>query len=152
MPPELRGVCPLLQVFDMPAALAFYRDVLGFAVVQTAPPQNAVADDEYGWVWLRHGPGDGTELMLNAAYDPDVRRPPAPDAARLAAHRDTVLFLGCSDVDAAYRHLRARGVRVAEPTTTSYGMRQLTLRDPDGFGVCLQWPAARAAAVEQPPR
>ncbi len=32
------GVCPLLEVFDMPASLAFYRDVLGFEVVASAPP------------------------------------------------------------------------------------------------------------------
>ena len=27
---ELRGVCALLQVFDMPTSVRFYRDVLGF--------------------------------------------------------------------------------------------------------------------------
>jgi hypothetical protein len=27
------GLTPLIGVFDMPRALAFYRDVLGFAVV-----------------------------------------------------------------------------------------------------------------------
>lgn len=27
----------MLQVFDMPTALEFYRDVLGFEVIQTAP-------------------------------------------------------------------------------------------------------------------
>ncbi len=28
---------PLLQVYDLPTSLAFYRDVLGFEVVDTAP-------------------------------------------------------------------------------------------------------------------
>ena len=32
---EVRGICPLLQVFDMAASLAFYREVLAFEVVQT---------------------------------------------------------------------------------------------------------------------
>ena len=27
---EIRGVCALLQVFDMPTSVRFYRDVLGF--------------------------------------------------------------------------------------------------------------------------
>jgi catechol 2,3-dioxygenase-like lactoylglutathione lyase family enzyme len=31
---EIRGMSPLLSVFDMPASLAFYRDVLGFEIVQ----------------------------------------------------------------------------------------------------------------------
>ncbi len=30
----VRGLCPLIQVFDMPRSLHFYRDVLGFEEVQ----------------------------------------------------------------------------------------------------------------------
>jgi len=32
---EIRGMAPLLQVFDMPASIVFYRDVLGFQVKST---------------------------------------------------------------------------------------------------------------------
>lgn len=138
MPFTLHGTCPLLEVFDMPRALAFYRDVLGFQVVQCAPPADQVADDGYGWVWLRR---DGTELMLNTACDPDDVRPPAPDAARETTHGDTTLFIGRRELDALHEHLRAHGVAVAPPAITSYGMRQVTLRDPDGFGLCFQWSA-----------
>jgi catechol 2,3-dioxygenase-like lactoylglutathione lyase family enzyme len=35
---EIRGMAPLLQVFDMPTSIAFYRDVLGFEVVTTSKP------------------------------------------------------------------------------------------------------------------
>lgn len=35
---DIRGICPLLQVFDMPTSIKFYRDVLGFEVAQTSPP------------------------------------------------------------------------------------------------------------------
>ena len=31
VPIAIRGLCPLLQVFDMPTSLRLYRDVLGFA-------------------------------------------------------------------------------------------------------------------------
>jgi glyoxylase I family protein len=135
---ELREICPLLQVFDMPASLAFYRDTLGFEVVQAAPPPDRVATDEFGWVWLRR---DGANLMLNTAYDPDAARPAAPDAARVAAHDDTALFIGCPDVDGVYEHLRTRGVAVEAPTVAPYGMRQLYVKDPDGFTLCFQWAA-----------
>ena len=30
---QLEGFVPLIQVFDMPPAVAFYRDVLGFELV-----------------------------------------------------------------------------------------------------------------------
>lgn len=29
---EIKGMAPLLQVFDMPASIAFYRDTLGFPI------------------------------------------------------------------------------------------------------------------------
>ena len=139
---RFRGLCPLLQVFEMPASLAFYRDVLGFSMVQTAPPVDQVTGDAFGWVWLRR---DDAELMLNSAHDPEDARPPAPDAARVAAHDDTALFIGCPDLDAAYKHLRAHGVIVAAPSISPYGMKQLWLKDPDGFTVCFQWAAAESA-------
>ena len=141
MPPDLTYLCPLLQVFDMPASLAFYRDLLGFEVVEAAPPVGQVDGDAHDWVWLHRGT---VNLMLNTAYDPDAERPPAPDAVRVAAHADTALFMGSPDVDAMYDYLRGRGVGVEPPTVAPYGMKQLSLRDPDGFAICFQWPVAPA--------
>jgi catechol 2,3-dioxygenase-like lactoylglutathione lyase family enzyme len=140
---EYRGLCPLLQVFDMPTSLAFYRDALGFGIVDAAPPQPH-ADDRYDWVWLRR---DTAELMLNTAYETDAARPAAEDPARVAAHDDTALYIGCPDVDAAWHHLRERGIAAAPPTVAPYGMKQLYLKDPDGFTVCFQWTATAAAAA-----
>ncbi|HWY27364.1 MAG TPA: VOC family protein [Candidatus Angelobacter sp.] len=133
---EIRGMAPLLQVFDMPTSIAFYRDVLGFEVAATSagpkPPS-----DQFGWALLRL---NGVELMLNTAYDDDAR-PPAPDPARIAAHDDTAIYFGCPDVDAAYAHLRERGVNAKAPTIAPYGMKQLCVTDPDGYSLCFQWSA-----------
>ena len=136
MPPELRSLCPLIQVFDMPASLAFYRDIVGMELVQGAPSPDQVTGDDFGWVWLRR---DGADLMLNTAYDPDAERPVEPEPARVAAHDDTGLFIGCPDVDGMYRHLRGKGLDVEPPTIAPYGMKQLWVKDPDGFTVCFQW-------------
>jgi catechol 2,3-dioxygenase-like lactoylglutathione lyase family enzyme len=135
MPIDMRGVCPLLQVFDMPTSVRFYRDILGFTVTANAPLR---APDEFGWCLLRHA--EGTEVMLNTAYDYG-ERPVSPDPARIAAHGDTCLYFGCPDVDAAYQHLRAQGIDLAPPQVAHYGMKQLYLKDPDGFGLCFQWNA-----------
>jgi glyoxylase I family protein len=132
---EIRGVCPLLQVFDMPISVRFYRDVLGFALVGNAPLR---APDEFGWCLLRFA--DGTEIMLNTAYDYG-ERPETSEPARMAAHGDTCLYFGCPDVDGAYRHLRDKGLDIGEPKVAHYGMKQLYLKDPDGFGICFQWKA-----------
>ena len=131
MPIEVDGVCPLLQVFDMPAALAFYRDTLGFAVVQSSGP-----GDTFDWGLLRLG---DAWLMLNTAYEAP-HRPAAPDPARIAAHQDTALYFGCADVDGVHAYLRERGLAVKEPVITSYGMKQLYVRDPDGYNLCFQRP------------
>jgi glyoxylase I family protein len=131
---DIYGVAPLLEVFDMPTSLHFYRDVLGFAVFGRSGP-----GDDCGWIGLRL---HGAEVMLNTAYDVG-ERPESPDPGRQAAHADTCLFFGCEDLDAAYRHLRQHGVKAKEPRVAPYGMRQLSFHDPDNYGVCLQWPATQ---------
>jgi len=130
---EVRGVCALLQVFDMPTSVRFYRDVLGFEIVETSVRDG----DRFDWGLLRLGEA---ELMLNTAYEADDR-PASPDPQRLSQHRDVCLYFGCPDPDAAYRHLRAKGVDVEPPKITPYGMNQLYVRDPDGFLLCFQWSA-----------
>src|SRR5712664_1136477 len=130
---DIRGMAPLLQVFDMPTSIKSYRDALGFEVVTTSTPRG----EHFDWALLRL---NGVELMLNTAYEEDAR-PPAPDPARLAVHEDTCLYFGCPDVDAAYAYLRTRGVAAKEPKIAPYGMKQLYVSDPDGYNLCFQWPA-----------
>lgn len=130
---NVQGMAPLFQVFDMPASIAFYCDVLGFEIVSTSEP-----GPRFDWVLLRL---NDVELMLNTAYEEDAR-PPAPDPVRIASHADTALYFGCPDVDAAYAYLQAHGVDVEKPVVQSYGMKQLYVTDPDGFILCFQWSAA----------
>ena len=127
---EMRWLYPLLQVFDMPTSLHFYRDILGFSVVQKSGD-----GDDVGWAWLRQGE---VELMLNTAYD-EGERPPLADSRRVAAHGDTLLYLGCEDLDGAYEHLLAQGMNVKAPAIAPYGMKELRATDPDGYELCFQW-------------
>ena len=135
MPLTVRGVTALVQVYDMPTSIRFYRDVLGFEVVTTSPK---MGEDRFHWALLRLGDG---QLMLNTAYEFDEERPIPADPARVAAHDDTGLFFDCPDVDAAYEELRRKGATVKQPILTSYGMKQMYLHDPDGYSLCFQWPA-----------
>lgn len=133
MTPEIQGMAPLLQVFDMPTSLAFYRDVLGFEVAESSEP-----GDNCDWVLLRLRDVD---LMLNTAYEAHAR-PASADPSRVAYHEDTSLFFSCPDVEAAYTYLHEKGVPVEKPVVAPYGMKQLWLKDPDGYVICFQWPAA----------
>jgi catechol 2,3-dioxygenase-like lactoylglutathione lyase family enzyme len=124
------GLTPLLEVFDLPASVAFYRDVLGFALV---------SGDESWWCMLRSGEAT---LMLNTAYERD-RRPHEAEPQRVRGHGDTSLYFD-ADPDGVYAQLRERGWPVTEPVDTSYGMRQVSTKDPDGFQLCFVRPRSSA--------
>ena len=131
---EIESVHPLLSVFDMPSAVHFYRDLLGFELVTHSP---FYAEGLFHWAMLRLG---GAEIMLNTAYD-EGQRPPHPAPSRIAAHGETTLYFGCPNVDAAFQHLLTIGLNPKPPSVAHYGMKQLYLNDPDGYGICFQWPA-----------
>ena len=136
MPLEVKGLAPLLQVFDMPAAIGFYRDLLGFTVSMRS---SALSDnpDHVNWCLLEL---DGTQLMLNTAYDPEDQ-PVSPEPSRWSGHQDTCVYFGCPNVNGAYDFLRSRGLQLDPPKVAPYGMKQLYITDPDGYGLCFQWKA-----------
>ncbi|NSW54266.1 MAG: VOC family protein [Anaerolineae bacterium] len=133
---EIRGMAPLLQVYDIGVSLRFYCDILGFSLVSPKEWSGEYLD----WALLQW---NGVELMLNTIYEREFR-PPQPDPARSANHDDTCLFFSCPDVDGAYQHLLSKGMQLKPPKDTPYGMRQLYLHDPDGYNLCFQWPTATA--------
>jgi glyoxylase I family protein len=125
---ELKGMTPLLSVFDMPASLAFYRGILGFEVV--ADSGNG---EESSWVWLRNA---GIDLMLNDQYELG-HIPPSPPPERTKWHHDTCLYFG-ADPDAVFQYLLSKGFDLKPPEDAPYGMRQLYVNDPDGYNLCFQ--------------
>lgn len=135
MPINAQGLTPLIEVFDMPTSVAFYRDVIGFEVVMQSRP-----GDSFDWGLLRMG---DAELMLNTAYEAD-HRPPTPDRPRWAGHSHTTLYFYCPNLDEAYEYLRSKGIAAEKPVVRDYGMKQLSVTDPDGYGLCFQHPADKA--------
>ena len=133
--PAIADLCPLLQVFDMPTSIAFYRDVLGFEMVSSSSP-----GDNCHWCWLRQGKSN---LMLNTAYESDSR-PPMPDTVRIRSHEDVGLFFSCDDAAAMHAYLVSRGINAEPPAHQGYGMTQVYLRDPDGYMLCFQHPTAES--------
>lgn len=127
----IKKMSPLLQVFDMPTTLKFYRDVLGFDVIQTSGEEG----DEVWWAMVRLGEA---VLMFNTAYEAD-KRPDVPDPVRVTGHGDTVLYFDSPNIDATYAYLRDHGVASKPPEETHYGAKQLYVKDPDGYSLCFQW-------------
>lgn len=135
---RIAGMTPLLQVFDMLEALAFYRDVLGFEVEAASPEVDTPEGRFSHWVALQR---DGVSLMLNTAYD-EGERPAFRVDMQQRAHGDVCLYFACADVDGVYEELRGLIPDLAAPSNAPYGMRQLYLRDPDGYALCFQAPVA----------
>jgi uncharacterized glyoxalase superfamily protein PhnB len=121
-PHGLHGVQPVLRVADLPAAIAYYRDVLGFAVdfIAGDPPVHArvsSGDRERGYaVRLRLIPHGGAAIQTGPSYD--------------------WIHVG-SDLDGLYEKYRASGVViVSAPTDQPWGLRDFRIRDPDGHLHC----------------
>ena len=115
--------------------MAFYRDVIGFEVAMQSQP-----GDDFGWALLQKA---GASLMLNTNYETGDR-PAAADPVRNAAHQDTTLYFDCPDLDEAYGYVRSKGVAVKKPVIRNYGVKQLSLVDPDGYSLCFQHPVKKA--------
>jgi uncharacterized glyoxalase superfamily protein PhnB len=120
------GLTPLIGVFDMPRALAFYRDLLGFTIVSASPEVETAEGRFSHWMWLRFG---GAEIMLNTQYDSNERPAQAPEKRS----KDAVFYIGCADVELAYQKLTERGLRAESPKIAPYSLKLFTVEDPDGY-------------------
>jgi uncharacterized glyoxalase superfamily protein PhnB len=114
---------------DPDAALAFYRDTLGFEV------RNDVGYE--GMRWITVGPANqpGTSIVLH----PPAADPGITDAERrtilelIAKGSYTAITLASHDLDGVFEQLQAGGAEVVqEPTEQPYGVRDCAFRDPAG--------------------
>lgn len=126
----------MLPQTDPQAALAFYRDALGFEVRN---------DVEYqGMHWITVGPVDqpGTSVVL---FPPEAS-PGLTDEERrtiaemMAKGTYAQINLATHDVDEAFERIEASDVGevVQEPVDQPYGVRDCAFRDPAGNMVRIQ--------------
>ncbi len=117
--PAISSVAPLFIVKNVPAALAFYRDRLGFDVTFQAEP-----DDIYFGIVKR----GGAMIMFKAVgVDPLPNRERDPGARWDA-------YLHAPDPDALAAEFSARDVEFLQPLEdTNDGLRGFELEDADGY-------------------
>jgi predicted enzyme related to lactoylglutathione lyase len=116
-----------LEVDDHDAALAFYRDALGFEVRQDVAMEGAR--------WLTVGPPSQPEFGIVLQTVGVARSPEDAQAMRelLAKGSLSGLVLATEDVDATFEAVRATGAEVLqEPMDMPYGPRECEFRDPAG--------------------
>jgi uncharacterized glyoxalase superfamily protein PhnB len=121
---------------DPDAALAFYRDTLGFEVRLDVGYE--------GMRWITVGPPDQPATSI-------VLHPPAADPGITEEERRTItemmakgtyagILLATKDLDGAFERLQASSVGevVQEPTDQPYGVRDCAVRDPAGNLIRIQ--------------
>jgi catechol 2,3-dioxygenase-like lactoylglutathione lyase family enzyme len=135
LPPDLAVHHTFLPHDDADAALAFYRDTLGFEL------RNDVG---YGGMrWLTVGPtgGSGTSVVLHPpAADPGVTDDERRVVTEMMAKGTYAsVVLATADLDATFERLQAGDAEVVqEPTEQPYGVRDCAFRDPAGNLVRIQ--------------
>ncbi len=114
---------------DPDAALAFYRDLLGFEV------RNDVG---YGGMrWLTVGPvgQPGTSIVLHPpAVDPGITEDERRTiVAMMAKGTYAGILLATKDLQGTFERLQASDAEIVqEPTDQPYGIRDCAVRDPAG--------------------
>ena len=114
---------------DPDAALAFYRDTLGFEV------RGDVGSGTIRWITVGPPGQPGTSVVL---FPPDANPGLTDDERRTIAEMMAkgtfgMLLLATRDLDATFAAIEASGAEVMqEPTEQPYGVRDCAFRDPSG--------------------
>jgi uncharacterized glyoxalase superfamily protein PhnB len=114
---------------DPDAALAFYRDTLGFEV------RNDVGYNGLRWITVGPASQPGTSIVL---YPPGADPGITDDERRtivemMAKGTYGIITLATKDLDSTFEQLQASDAEVVqEPTDQPYGVRDCAVRDPAG--------------------
>lgn len=122
----------ILAVADVPEAIEFYRDLLGFEVLARYddPPYAtlSLAGARLSLAEQGHGADDRPGVELAAPSEP--------------GRADVVIVIEVDDAQAAYDHLVDNGVvTLAEPYRPPWGGCRFFCRDRDGFLIEFEEPA-----------
>src|ERR1044071_8261337 len=130
--PTISSISPLFIVADVPATLAFYRDMLGFEVTFRGPSP----EDEFFGIVRR----DGAMIMFKAlgviSDGKEVTVEPVPNFSREPAFSWDA-YLEVPDLDALAAEFASRGVLFSVPLSDrgGDGLRGFVIKDIDGYGL-----------------
>ena len=126
MPRFVNSRC-VLAVRDLATSTRFYTDVLGFT--------RDFGDGSDGWSFLSR---DGFRVMLGECRD-------ATPAAELGDH-SWFVYLTVEGVDRLHADVVQRGAEIlSRPTTKPWGLREFSLRTPDGHRIVFGEPTSAAS-------
>jgi uncharacterized glyoxalase superfamily protein PhnB len=119
---EFSGVIPQLVVRDVATSADFYRDRLGFEVLQRVKERDVLT-----YALLRSG-----SVALALQTERKVRED-FPEIRSARPGSGANLIIRTNNVKALYDKVRGRATIVRELQTTFYGSSEFSLRDPNGY-------------------
>ncbi|MEV2239367.1 VOC family protein [Micromonospora sp. NPDC049891] len=120
---------------DPDAALAFYRDLLGFEV------RNDVGYQGMRWITVGPPGQPGTSIVLHPpAADPGVTEEERRTITEMMAKGTYAsILLATPDLDGVFERLQASDTEIVqEPTDQPYGIRDCAVRDAAGNMIRIQ--------------
>ncbi|RED18721.1 VOC family protein [Pontivivens insulae] len=116
--PRIAGTSPIVPVRDIAASLTFYTEVLGFTV--------QISNPEHGFAMVQRG-----SLMISLIAGAD-------EAALTATANNISAQLWMEDVAGYWDEIKDRFGAYPDlasdgPVDRDYGVRELHIKDPDGF-------------------
>jgi len=121
---KLTGLTPNIFTARIDRSTAFYRDVLGFTVKQTVPPDQG----PFVFVWLER---DGVTLFLN---DEANTRKESQGASWLAVGKTGVtMFVHMEGIDDLWAAVKDKAPVVMPLIDQWYGLTEFSIQDPDGY-------------------
>ena len=121
--PHIAGIAPFFIVRNVPAALAFYRDRLGFEITFQGPEP----DDIFFGIVQRGG-----AMILLKAVGVDPVPNYTRDVKQGIARWDA--FVSVPDPDALAEEFSSRNVEFFEPLQDTHdGLRGFEVKDADGY-------------------
>jgi predicted enzyme related to lactoylglutathione lyase len=125
--PRITNSRSVLAVRDLATSTRFYMDVLGF--------QRDFGDSSDGWSFLSR---DGFRLMLGECRD-------ALPAGELGDH-SWFVYLTVDGVDELHEEVARAGAEILSmPETKPWGLREFSLRTPDGHRIAFGEPLPAAS-------
>lgn len=120
---------------DPEAALAFYRDTLGFEV------RNDVGFDGMRWITIGPPNQPATSIVLvPPAVDPGITDEERRTIIEMMAKGTyATMLLATGNLDDTFERVQASGADIVqEPTKQPYGVRDCAVRDPAGNLIRIQ--------------
>ncbi len=144
-------VDPTIRVKNVTRSADWYKRMFGLRVGMAMPDNKKPA-------FIRLVNPNGAAFMISDGSDTTTGRKASKAivdavAARKAQRVVSFYYRVDKDIDALFRSVKRKGAKVVSPIQDMpYGMREFTIRDPDGYEVGVGQEIAQAPAPRRRPR